>query len=102
MDSGSSDVERDAGQVDPEIAERLRGRAREAAHEREGHGEAGRGGDEIVDGEAEHLSQMAHRGLAAIVLPVGVGDEADEVLKARSGGTPSKPRGLSGRTLCRR
>ena len=29
-----------------------------------------------MDGEAEHLSQMAHRRLAAIILPVGVGDEA--------------------------
>ncbi len=37
----------------------------------------GRGGNEIVHGEAEHLSEMAHRGLAAVVLPVGVGDEAD-------------------------
>jgi hypothetical protein len=30
-----------------------------------------------VDGEAEHLGQIAHRRLAAVVLPVGVGDEAD-------------------------
>ena len=30
-----------------------------------------------MHGEAEHLGQMAHRGLAAVVLPVGVGDEAD-------------------------
>ena len=29
-----------------------------------------------MHGEAEHLGQMAHRGLAAIILPVGVGDKA--------------------------
>ena len=71
------EVERDPRQIDPEIADRRRGGARKAAHQREGHREAGRGRDEIMHGEAEHLGQMAHRRLAAIVLPVGVGDEAD-------------------------
>ena len=71
------DVERDPRQIDPEIADRGRRGARKAAHQREGHRETGRRRDEIVHGEAEHLGQMAHRRLAAIVLPVGVGDEAD-------------------------
>ena len=70
-------VERDPGQIGPEIADRGRRGARKAAHQREGHREAGRRGDEIVHGEADHLGQMAHRRLAGIVLPVGVGDEAD-------------------------
>ena len=30
-----------------------------------------------MHGEADHLCQMAHRRLAGVVLPVGVGDEAD-------------------------
>ena len=30
-----------------------------------------------MDGEAEHLGKMTHRRLAAVVLPVGIGDEAD-------------------------
>ena len=70
-------VKGDPGQIGPEIADRGRRGARKAAHQREGHREAGRRGDEIVHGEAEHLGQMAHRRLAGIVLPVGVGDEAD-------------------------
>ena len=49
----------------------------EGAHQREGHRQAGRGGQEVVHGEAEHLREMTHRRLAAVVLPVGVGDEAD-------------------------
>jgi hypothetical protein len=49
---------------------------REGAHQGVGHGEAGRGGQEIVHRQAEHLGEMSHRRLAAIVLPVGVGDEA--------------------------
>ena len=79
------DVENDAAHIDPEIADRRRGRAREGAHQREGHGEAGRGGQEIVDGEAEHLREMAHRRLAAVVLPVGVGDEADRRVEGEIG-----------------
>ena len=69
------DVERHPGQIDPEIADRRGGRAGESAHQREGHREAGRGRQEVVHGEAEHLGQMAHRGLAGIVLPVGVSDK---------------------------
>ena len=30
-----------------------------------------------MDGEPEHLGQMAHRLFAGVILPVGVGDEAD-------------------------
>ncbi len=70
-------IKRDPGQIGPEIADRGRRGARKASHQREGHGEASRRGDEIVHGETEHLGQMAHRRLAGIVLPVGVGDEAD-------------------------
>ena len=70
------EVERDPGDVDPEIADRLRRRANEAARQRESHREARRGGQEIVDREAEHLGEMTHRRLAGVVLPVRVGDEA--------------------------
>ena len=71
------DVEDDAGHIDPEIADRGRRGARESAHQREGHGEARRCRQEVMDGEAEHLGEMTHRRLAAVVLPIGVGDEAD-------------------------
>ena len=70
-------VEADAGHIDPEIADGRGGGADESAHQRESHCETGRRRQEVVHGKAEHLGQMAHRGLAAIVLPVGVGDEAD-------------------------
>ena len=70
------DVERHAGHIDPEIADRRGGRAGESAHQRERHREAGRRRQEVVHGEAEHLGEIAHRGLAAVVLPVRVGDEA--------------------------
>ncbi len=32
--------------------------------------------NEVLNGQAQHLGQVAHRGLAAIALPVGIGDEA--------------------------
>ena len=96
------DVKRDSGHIDPEIADSGRRGARKAAHQRESHRETGRRRQKVMHGEAEHLGQMAHRGLAAIILPVGVGDKALDVLNARSGGTASKPRGFSGRKFCRR
>ena len=70
-------VENAAREIDPEVADRLGFGAREGADQREGHGEARGGGHEIVHRQPGHLRQMAHRGLAAVVLPVGVGDEAD-------------------------
>ncbi len=65
-----------SGHIDPEIADGGRGGARKAAHQRESHRETGRRRQKVMNGEAEHLGQMAHRGLAAIILPVGVGDKA--------------------------
>ena len=34
-------------------------------------------GDEVLHGEPHHLGDVLHGGLAAVGLPVGVGDEAD-------------------------
>ncbi len=65
-----------SGHIDPEIADGGRRGARKAAHQRESHRETGRRRQKVMHGEAEHLGQMAHRGLAAIILPVGVGDKA--------------------------
>jgi hypothetical protein len=53
------------------------GLAREAAREREGDGYADGGGREVVPREPRHLREVAHRALAAVVLPVRVGREAD-------------------------
>ena len=62
-------VKRCAGEIDPEIADRL-GRApgksaNDGDHERNARG----GGEEIVHREPGHLRQIAHGGLAAVGLP---------------------------------
>jgi hypothetical protein len=49
--------------------------ARDPAHERRGHRDAGGGGDEIVKSETHHLGEIRHRGLATVVLPIGVRGE---------------------------
>ena len=50
--------------------------AREAADQGDGDRHADRGRDEVLHGEPGHLDEVAHRRLAGVVLPVGVGDEA--------------------------
>ena len=79
------DVKRDAGQVDPEVPDRRRRRARKSAYERERHCKARRRRDEVVHGEAEHLGEMTHGRLAAVVLPVRVGDEAGRGVEGEIG-----------------
>ena len=49
----------------------------EAAYQGDDDGHAGGGGDEVVHRKPHHLGEVAGRQLAAVVLPVGVGDEAD-------------------------
>ena len=71
------EIERRARQIDPEIADGLGSAARDAPDDRDHDRRRDRRIEEVVRGEAEHLRQMAHRRLAAIGLPVGVGDEAD-------------------------
>ena len=71
------DVERAAGQIDPEIADCLGLAPHEAADQRQRQCDAGRRRNEVVHGEPGHLHEIAHRRLAAIGLPVRVGDEAD-------------------------
>ncbi|MCY1404288.1 hypothetical protein D9M71_194940 [compost metagenome] len=70
-------VEGRTGQVDPEVAEILRRLARNAARQRHQHSQADGGADEVLHGQPGHLAQVAQRRLAAVGLPVGVGDEAD-------------------------
>ena len=70
------DVEDAARQIDPEIADRLRRAAREAADQRDGERNAGRGRHEIVHRQPRHLREIAHRRFGHIGLPVRVGDEA--------------------------
>ena len=62
-------------QVHPEVAELVGLRAGEPAHQRDRHRDAHRGGHEVLHRQPGHLHQVAHRGLARVVLPVGVGGE---------------------------
>ena len=71
------DVEDAAGQVHPVVAERLAAAPHQAADQRDGHGQAGRRRREVADGQHGGLDQVAGAGLARVVLPVGVGLEAD-------------------------
>ncbi len=69
------DVERGAGQIDPEIAEDAGLLGGEATRDGGGHRRAAGGRDEVLRRQAEHLAEVRERRLAAIGLPVGVGDE---------------------------
>ena len=54
-------------------------------------------------GEAEHLHEVGQRALATIVLPVGVGDEADRGVEGEGlGATAVMPAGLKGSSPCTR
>ncbi len=51
--------------------------AREAPDDGDGDGDARGGREEVVHRQRRHLGEVAHSGFATIVLPVGVGGEAD-------------------------
>jgi len=70
-------VERATHRVDPEVANRGGLLAGEAADEGDRHGHADRRAHELLDGERADLAEVRHGRLAAVVLPVGVGDERD-------------------------
>ena len=100
---GQQQVERAADQVGPEIADALGIGAREATHQRHREGDAGGGAREVLHRQPGHLRQIAQGLLAAVGLPVGVGDEADRGVERRGrAGTAAMPCGLNGRTPCSR
>ena len=63
----------------------LRRGAREAADQRDRQHDAGRRRQEVLVRQAEHLHEIGQRALAAVVLPVGVGDEADRRVEGEIG-----------------
>ena len=67
--------ERRAHHVDPEVADRVLLLLRDAADEGDRDRDADRRRHEVVVREAGHLREVAHRRLAAVRLPVGVGRE---------------------------
>ena len=72
---GQQDVEHAAHRVDPEVADGGRTLAGEAPDDAESHADADGGGDELLHRQADHLGEVRHGLFAAVVLPVGVGDE---------------------------
>ena len=86
MQIGSSTQRLQRDHVHPEIADGLHLPARDAANERDRQRDAHRRGHEVVIGEPGHLRQIAHRGFAGIVLPVGVGGERSRRVERQSRG----------------
>ena len=64
-----------AGHIDPEIADGLFFLASDAANECDRQRNPHRRGGEVMVGQASHLGEIAHGGLARIVLPIRVGGE---------------------------
>src|ERR1039458_8101051 len=58
---------------------------RESADHGNAHRDARCRGEEVLHGQAGHLHQIAHRRLAGVALPVGVGDETDGRIERRVG-----------------
>ena len=71
------DIKRAARDVDPEVADGLRGVPRESANQGDGDRDSDRGRHEVLNRERGHLRQVAHRRFRRVGLPVGVGHEAD-------------------------
>ena len=73
------DVQRAAHEVDVEVADGRRLAAHETADQRHEHGHAGRGREEVLHTEPEHLGQIAHRRFTTVALPVRVGGESSRL-----------------------
>ena len=80
------DVERAPRDIDPEIPHGPRRCPREAADQRDREHDTGGRRQKVLVGQAEHLHEVGHRAFAAVVLPVGVGDEAHRRIEGEVGG----------------
>ena len=74
---GHEHVKRAARDIYPEVADGLHRVTRKTANERNGEYNARRRRQIVLMCQAEHLREVRQRALAAVVLPIGVGDEAD-------------------------
>ncbi|MNV50994.1 hypothetical protein D3C71_1430250 [compost metagenome] len=70
-------IQRHAEHIDPGVADSGAGTTGEGADQRKGHGDTGRGGQEVLHRQAGHLAEIAESAFTAVGLPVGVGDKAD-------------------------
>ncbi len=76
-------VEGRAEEVDPEVADvPAPGAVGEPPDQRDGDGDADARGDEVLHRQPGHLAEVAHRGLAAVVLPVRVRHERRDGVEA--------------------
>ena len=96
------DAQGRADEVDPEVADACGPRRVNPRIERYHHREAGRRRREVLHREAGHLREMAHRRLAAVALPVRVGDEAGRSVPREVGVHRDMWSGLNGRCDWRR
>ena len=71
------DVKGTARDIDPEIADGAQRGPGEAADQRHREHDAGCRGEEVLVRQPQHLHEVGQRAFAAVILPVGVGDEAD-------------------------
>jgi len=70
------DVKNPAHHVDPEASKRGHGSPRHGADHDDRHSHPHRRAEELMEHQADDLREVAHRGLAAVVLPVRVGGKA--------------------------
>src|ERR1035438_5293996 len=67
--------------VHPEVSDSLDRLAREPAYERDGSGEPGGRGREVMHRQPGHLYEVTERGFRHVALPVGVRDEAGRCIE---------------------
>ena len=96
---GNKDVEDPAREVGPEVPDGLLAAPCDAADQGHQHGHAGRGRQEVLHGQAEHLRQIAHRRFADVPLPVGVRDEAHRRVEGGPGLDRPEVRRVQGASL---
>ena len=89
-------VEQRPHEVLPEVAEAAAAARGDAADQRDGDADADGGGDEVLHRQPRHLAEVRHRRLAAVVLPVRVGDERRRGVEGHVPGARVKAFGVEG------
>ena len=82
---GQEHIEGDTDEVGPEVPEFAQTSTGEGTGDGERQGDAGRGGKEVLHGEAGHLRQVGGSRLARIGLPVRVRHEARRCVEGEPG-----------------
>ena len=88
---GQEQVIGNAHQVHPEVADRPGRVPRQAPDQRGRDRDPGRGGNEVVEGQPNHLGEIGHRGFPHVALPVGVRRETGRRVERKVGTQRSEP-----------